>query len=255
MPLANGHFSLCRVIRHTTAEEEKRKGASMALVAGSAWSGTDAPDLGDPQLRDMLVLTHHAHQGVPAMLWVEGSPPETYRRIGSLPPAEEEMQEEGSGSSGWEWFALQASLQWRWDHERETMLREDAEKEAQRKAAQVEGALRYQQYLDGFTLEGLRTKPWFSHWQPYVSEALVSACRGIFVDTIDALIALDQVATTRTRLRILQTCIQRFNDLDDQNGHFIATIEREDICEGFDEIVYACGLRNYKNLADRWRDW
>jgi hypothetical protein len=41
----------------------------------------------------------------------------------------------------------------------------------------------------------------------------------------------------------------------DAEKRFIETVEREDICDEFEAIVHACGLGNYKDLADRWRDW
>jgi hypothetical protein len=43
--------------------------------------------------------------------------------------------------------------------------------------------------------------------------------------------------------------------LDVENRHFIETVEREDLCAAFDEIVHACGLGKHVDLADRWREW
>jgi len=255
MTLPNGLYSTCRIVRHTDAEEAKQKGCPMALVAASAWNGAEIPDLNDSRIRDVLVLNHHFFTGSSALLWVDGSPPEEYRAIGILPSITEEIEEDDAGLSGWLWFGLQAFMQWRWEHEHEAVLREDAENEAQREAAQVDGAIRHRKYLAALTLKGLRRKRWFAHWRPYVSAALVKESRAILVETIDALIALGSEPTVRARIRILRACIYRFNVLDDQNNHFIATIEREDICEAFDEIVYACGLHECKDLADRWRDW
>jgi hypothetical protein len=36
---------------------------------------------------------------------------------------------------------------------------------------------------------------------------------------------------------------------------YIDTTEREDICDAFDLLVYACGLKRRKNLAEKWRNW
>lgn len=254
MPLPNGLYSTCRVLRRSTPEELKRQGIPMALVAGAAWVGTDVPDLRDPRLRQILVLTHHAFRDSPAVLWLEGAPPEEYRIVGNLPPTEEEMQIE-AGSSAWSWFAYQAYAQWRWEHEREAVLQEDAAKEAIWAAAQADGAAQHRRYLDGLTLKGLRKRRWFAGWRSYVKAALVKECRAIFVETIDALIALGPKPGVRPRIRILRSCIYRLNTLDEQNDHFIATVEREDLCEGFQEIVYACGLHDCPDLAERWRDW
>ncbi len=58
-----------------------------------------------------------------------------------------------------------------------------------------------------------------------------------------------------TAIRNLRRCILRLNELDEQYDNFIETVEREDLCAEFDEIVYAVGLHDYEDLAGRWRDW
>ena len=57
--------------------------------------------------------------------------------LGNVPLTTEEMPEDRGASSAWGWFGLQAYLQWRWDHEHEAVLREDAEKELESKRTQV----------------------------------------------------------------------------------------------------------------------
>jgi len=42
---------------------------------------------------------------------------------------------------------------------------------------------------------------------------------------------------------------------DLEHNHFISTIEREEISEEFGQIVYASGLKDRVDLADRWRNW
>ncbi len=58
----------------------------------------------------------------------------------------------------------------------------------------------------------------------------------------------------KTRMAILQECIEGFNTLDANLG-FIETDEREDICVEFEAIVHACGLGAHKELTHRWREW
>lgn len=254
-PLPNGLWSACRVLRHTTQEESKRIGAPMWVVAGSAWAGEAEPDLYDERLREVLVLTHHKWQKQRHILWQEGSPPEEFRALGTLPVTDEDTDETGTGHSGWQAYPVQAWLQWRWDHERDAVLAEDAVQEAQRQVAIAAAPENYRKQLARLTLQGLLKKRRFTGWRGYVPKPLLQACRDYFQTAIEALIALGPSPSVRARIRILRECIRRLNSLDEQNSHFISTIEREDLCAAFDEIVYACGLHNCPDLADRWRDW
>jgi hypothetical protein len=255
MPLADGRFGVCRVLRLCQPEEAKILGEGGMLVAGSAWVGTEAPDVNDLRLREILVLSHHAHENSPNVLWVFDPPPAGFQKLGVIAPTEAEAKMACLSASGWEYFPLQSYLQWRWDHEREAVLREDAEKEEQQKIARKEGVKIRQQYLDSLTLAGLRKKKRFAGWKGYVPNEALIACRQIFLETIDALIALGPDPKVRPRLAVLKRCIVRLNDLDEEHDYFIETIAREDLCEEFDEIVYACGLKQYDDLSDRWRDW
>ena len=254
MPLADGRFGVCRVLRKSREEEAKRQGAIMLLVACSPWIGLEAPDLNEPLLRKILVLSHHSFQNVPNLLWVSGPPPAGFIRLGIIPPTEAEAAMECLSSSAWEYHVHQVYAQWRWDHEREAVLQEDEEKQQKKQVAQVEGARNYQKYLAGLTLEGLRNKRRFVGWQGFVRKKALDACRKDFRETIDALIALGPEPKVIPRIRILKRCITELNRLDEEYG-FIATIEREDLCEEFEEIVYACGFHELQDLADRWRDW
>jgi len=88
-----------------------------------------------------------------------------------------------------------------------------------------------------------------------VPQAALRATRQIFRDTIDAIIASGPEAPEATVLATLRGCIVSLNALDVQHGGFIETLEREDLCEAFKEIVHASGLGHHENLADEWREW
>ncbi len=254
MPLGDGRFGVCRVLRENTAEERKGHGAPYILVAASPWIGSDTPDLGDPQLRKIQKLTHHSWKNDPNILWVSMPPPDDYRLIGTIKPSPADKRRQYSGSGGWA-FAYQVLTEWRWAHDRDAVLREDAEhaekqareyKEFERRRREARGAL---------TLEGLRNKRRFSDWKGYAPDDVITPCRAIFRETIDALLALGNKRKEPAILPILQACIERLNTLDDQNQHFIETTIAEDLIEDFDEIVHACGLHDHEDLVNRWRDW
>lgn len=73
-------------------------------------------------------------------------------------------------------------------------------------------------------------------------------------ETVDRLQELGPNSAQADRMKVLQRCIESFNELDAQS-YFIETVEREDICWEFEAIVRACGLGAHKDLADKWRDW
>jgi len=253
MPLGDGRFGVCRVLRTNTEAERKFHGDPRVLVACSQWIGTETPDLGDAQLRQIQKLTHHSWKNGLNMCWVSEPPPDAFRRIGVIEPSASEKRRKWDASSGWN-FPLGLLMQWRWDHEREAVLREDAEK-LEQQAREREQASRRLQEVAPPTLRTLRTKRRFFGWKGFAPDKAASACRAIFRQSIDAIISLGEKPSKAATLRVLQKCIERLNELDTQYEQFIETTIREELCEEFDEVVQASGLKNYENLADRWRDW
>lgn len=254
MPLGDGRFGACRVLRENAGEERKRHGEPAVLVAGSPWIGTEPPDLADPRLREILPLTHHKWQNAPNANWVSVPPPDDFRAIGVVEPDEADRIYECWSSGGWS-FAFQTELQWRWDHDRESVLREDAERAAEQQRQRAEAERQRKAARGALTLSLLRNKRRFSDWKEFAPAKAISGCRLIFRETIDVLLELGEKPPDEKVLPVLQTCIERLNELDAQHEHFIETTIREELCEEFDEIAAACGLIDWKDLADEWREW
>jgi hypothetical protein len=255
MPLPDGRYGVCRIIRQSDPEEEKWQGGRHALVAVSSWIGEEAPDVNDPRLRDILALNHHAWDNELEVNWVSDPVPGSFRRLGTIEPSHDEERIERFSYTGWESFPLQVYLQWRWDNERETVLREDARQRELMEREREESAKRRQEYLGGLTLDGLKEKRRFSEWEGYAPDEVIAACRIVFRETIDSVVELGANPNEQAVLAVLRRCVERLNELDEQYDQFISTIEREDLCEEFEEVVHASGLRGYENLADRWREW
>lgn len=156
---------------------------------------------------------------------------------------------------GWESPRLQVFAQWRWDHEREAVLAEEATARAAALEAQRQCAQEHEAHLASLTLEQLQEHVFFPHWKTYPSKKATRKSRQIMEETVQALLVLGSEATEQARRAVLQVCIERFNALDEELGFFIETSEREDICEEFEVLVHACGLGAYEGLADEWRDW
>jgi hypothetical protein len=189
------------------------------------------------------------------VLWVSGPVPGSFRRLGTIEPSHDEKSIECFSYGGWESFPLQAHRQWRWDNERDIVLQEDARQRELEERKREESAKHYQEYLGGLTLEGLKKKRRFSGWKGYVPDKVIAACRRVFRETIDSVVELGANPKKRAILAVLQRCVERLNELDEQYNHFIMSIERDELCEEFYEIVHASGLRGYEDLADRWREW
>jgi hypothetical protein len=254
MPLPDGRYGVCRVIRRSTPQEEKILGEGYVLVAASSWIGKTTPDVAEPRLREILLLNHHAWKNKPEVNWVSDPIPDSYRRFGAVEPSLNEERMECFSLSGWESFPLQVHRQWQWDNERDAVIREDDRQKESEAREREESGKRHQEYLGTLTLEGLKKKRRFSEWKGYVPVKLGAACRKVFKETIDGIIELGPHPKKRAVLTILRRCIETLNELDEQHK-FISTIEREDLCEEFDEIVHACGFRGEEELADRWREW
>ncbi len=246
-PLEDGRRCVCRVLR--VAEDHSR-----VLVVASPWVGTQPPDLGDPRLREVFSPTHHSWRGDPWISWITVPVPATFTRLGEIPPTEAEaVRDCASWAGGWESFPLQVFLQWRWDHERDKVLAEDAAEERAAKAAREEERRAYRP-LPTQTLEDRRRRVPFESWTGYVDPPALRGARRIIRETIDALIALGPEASEPARIDAFRHCVERFNRLDEEQ-QFIDTIEREDICELLDELAGLVGLDDYDDCLTGRRNW
>jgi hypothetical protein len=97
----------------------------------------------------------------------------------------------------------------------------------------------------------------FQQWDGYVSGGLVKASRDLFQQLIESLIALGSTPSVTDVLFVLQSFIEAMNRLDSENGHWITTVEREDICEALDRVIELTGLQDREELDEGtiWRDW
>ncbi|MBT3202182.1 MAG: hypothetical protein HN350_19945 [Phycisphaerales bacterium] len=254
VPLADGRYSVCRVLCHAEGEQARHFGEPSVLVACSAWIGSEIPDVDDPELRSILHLTHHTWPGDPELLWLSDPVPEEFVPIGSIQPTAEDKSLECLASGGWQSMSLQPLLQWNWDHDRQTVLEEDE----RRKAAEIEQRTKANQnnlqQPAKLTLEELSDHKFFQAWGGCTPVKALRASRKIMKNTVRDLSKLDPSASENDRMAVLQNCIESFNTLDGEL-QFIDTIEREDICEEFEMIAQACGLGGHENMADEWRDW
>jgi hypothetical protein len=253
--LDDGRFGVCRVLRQAHGNDVRTLGEPSVLVACSSWIGEAIPDPAEPALRKILLQTHHLWNGQPEVFWANDPPPGNFQRIGTIPPTPEERKTKCDTLAGWEVCQMSPLFQWRWDHDREAVLAEDAreeEIEEQENRKRIEAATKD---LKSLTLETLSAHRFFKNWKDYPPKEAIKASRALMKRTLKALAALGPKSKKDARRAVLQECIEGFNSLDATMGHFIETMERDDICSEFDLLVNACGLGDCENLADEWRDW
>jgi hypothetical protein len=252
-PLADGRLSVCRVLLDATSAEAKWWGGPVVFVAVSAWIGSEIPSVDDPALRPILHLNHHVWGNEPSTLWVSEALPSNFLFLGKIGPTDEEQALSRLKFGRWEHLTIQPLAQWRWDHERDVVLAEDALRKQAEAECHLVAQKRRDEYLSRVTLEELRTRRFFGGWKIPPAGA-VRASRKLMTRTVERLLELGPSASSDARMAVLQECIEAFNELDAELK-FIETDEREDICAEFEAVVYACGLGAHQELADRWREW
>jgi hypothetical protein len=258
MPLADGRYGACRVLRARAANDEPFIDRESTVVAATQFIGDAPPSLDEPALRRVLVLSHHCHGGTPedaCTLWLEGPPPATFTRIGNIEPTPAERTIPCNSASGWPYFPVQVLMQWRWDNERDAVFAEDAAEEAAEIARRAEGDKQRRAELDRMTYASFRAQKLFAHWSGHVPKQMIAESRKLMRQTATRLEKLGPKPDRDAARAILRDCILAFNRLDDGNDHWIATIEREDICEHFYELAHLAGFDDEPELADEWRDW
>ena len=251
MPLEDGRFGACRVIQ----KDPMILGIERILVAATPWIGSSKPELSEPLLKKILLLNHHNWSNKPAILWISDTAPSDFKLIGSLKPSAAEEQIPCSSFHNWDFFPFSVLMQWRWDNDREAVMKEDEERQQKETNLREVEANKRREYLSKITLKELQNKKRFKNWEGYVTEIVLEAARNIFRGTIDAVIDLGPDASDESILDKLKWCIISLNNLDADHDGFIETEEREDLCAEFEEIVHASGLGHYKDLVDEWREW
>ena len=250
MPLADGRTGICRVLRR-----EINHGVPYVLVAVSDWIASDPPALNDPAVRRMLFLTHHSWSGKPVMLWISDPPPQEFRNLGCIKVLPKDTKADCGSYSGWDSLPLQLLLQWRWDHEREKVLAEDAAKKDLEAAKRSITARKRSEYLATVSFADLLAKDLFPTWDEYPPKKAKEGCRRIVQSFIKNLDASPKPLTCDFARDQLKECVQELSKFDSEQKHFIETVEREDLHEVLEEVLHAAKFPELaENIAD-WRDW
>ena len=243
-PLGDGRFGVVRVLRTKVGS-----GHAFAFVEPSAWIGSSPTRPSDSQIRIPLKLMHHSWSKQRFAQWVFTPPPASFVYVGGIPvfPEDDQFCEESYGS--WEFLPRQILVQWRWDNDRESLLREESERKEKRAKDAILANERRKEMLRSITIDSLVTRTWFDSWD---EEDSLQRSRAIVKNLIQKISAEPKLTKTKVR-SLLKGAVKEFNVIEE--GDFIETIHREEIFEAFDLIMCAAKQPELVEEIDRWRRW
>lgn len=247
-PTGDGRWAAGRVLRR-----QFEGGAWAALLASSRWLGAAPPPLDEPLLRETLVLTHHQWKGTRDVRWTYDPPPADFLILGKIPPTAEELTEPCYTYGGWQSTPLQALTQWRWDHDREALLQEEAARAADDAQRRRQAALVRAEYQRTLTLASLAERSWLDSWDAEPLGSLKLDSQQLLTQLVAQLQSQTKLTKPLVR-RLLKQTVEAFNQLDAAKP-FIHTLEREELCEAFEQIVCAAGFPHLADELDQWRNW
>jgi hypothetical protein len=237
----------------TVLDRKTESGYCVVFVAPSSWIGFTPDRPTDSELRNLLILNHHSWQKVPAGVWVFTPPPDSFTPVGQTSVTEQSHFRVGQRYATWESCSLQILLQWRWDHDREALLTEEAD-QAMRDAEEMrKKAQRRDEMLRTITLDSLAVRKWFDHWDEDLDGPYIIPSRAILATTTDALSTSPKITKSLAR-KHLKAAVIAFNKLE-KSLPFIETTHREDIYEALELMMFASRQPDLTDEIDDWRDW
>jgi hypothetical protein len=249
MPLSDGRLGVCRILRIGSD-----LGAPAVLVATSPWIGVESPSLASSEIQKTLRLTHHSWSGNPYVVWISEPPPATFTKLGQIHLPKKDLKTDSGSLAAWDSLPLQVLTQWRWDNEREAVLTEDIERERNAARELTRRGEERKQYLSKVTLAELAQKDLFPQWDEYPPPDARRDTLNAMHELIDRLRSAPKLTASAARTQ-LEMAVHKLNQLDQLHGGFIETIEREDICDAFEEILAAAKFPELLESIHDWRDW
>jgi hypothetical protein len=239
-----------------------------------------APTLkGAPKAKAVFEVQPHSHHNWNRLVlggWVSVPPPPEVRLLGNLPVRVEEaeqvvhpetwvklpgkkppgMAEKVVPLSGWELIVEQARRQWRWDHEREAVLAEDAKNELAQQAKfkeAIEAQAKKNEALKKKGVKGLAKTRFFASWKGEVPAPMVKDAEALMREAVSSLEGKSAAQATRR----LTQLVKAFNKLDGKHEKTFDTIEREDIMDAISTVALACGVSDddFEEKIDAERDF
>jgi hypothetical protein len=177
--------------------------------------------------------------------------------VGSLPLTEEEkaLGEKNSSYSAWSFASVNAEGEWRWEHDKETLLSEHVLQKEETKQRKQAAKDRLENRLSKLTWEKLLAEDCFERWKetpPFPPSAFKNAMRQRVNEPISELQALGEKYPRAKVRKILKSLVNDITLLDQKFDFVIETEEREDIYNVFDDLTF---LSKQRCLMDEIPDW
>jgi hypothetical protein len=205
-------------------------------------------------------MTHHERRRPMMGCWVSVGPPAGVRSLGVVPlrahEGERVLHPEPWVKATLKTAVLAAKVlplascdvvmadaraQFRWVHEREAVLAEDARAEHQR-LDQFSAALAAQgketEALARRGVTALKARRFFGAWKGQLPRALISDAELALRETVLSL----EGRTAKQAARALTKLVRTFNRLGPAHGHTFDSTEAEDIMDAVGTVALACGV-------------
>ncbi|MDQ0721943.1 hypothetical protein QF049_003204 [Paenibacillus sp. W4I10] len=71
------------------------------------------------------------------------------------------------------------------------------------------------------------------------------------------LIALQETKDSERMMKAVEEVVVRFNEMNEANGYFIETMEREELADFIDKAARLTGLdiEEDEDITEEWREW
>ncbi|MDP2275205.1 MAG: hypothetical protein Q8K32_30955 [Archangium sp.] len=236
---------------------------------------TRANSLTSPLLFEVQPHSHHSWNRPQLGGWVSEGPPAAVRWVGvvalrkgeaervlhpalwvKLDTKTAELSRKVLPLVGWPLLVDDARAQWRWEHEREAVLAEDAKREREKTsvfeaAIAAQGKRRATMQKKGVST--LKRKRFFAAWKGAVPVAMIKEAEAAMQA---AVLSLEGKSPAQAARR-LSSLVRTFNKLDGKHGRSFDTIDREDIMDAVSTVAFACGVADdvFDEVIDAVRDF
>jgi hypothetical protein len=264
--LEDGRYGACRVLRRLPigksgmGEWTSQPTGWCVRIAVTPWIGKKPPTLKDPQLREVLTLTHHSWEGDQEIYLVDAPPGGDFERIGNLPPTNKERRgKDGTLAGEWarEIWGQQVLMQWEWDHvDRAQLLSRENQQKGRAAKKEDRAAARRLAKLKKMSLTDFRSSRFLTRWTRLASKEAVQEMRQSFHNAIDRMIALGPKAKRNQLLAEVKRLILQWNKLHKKHGGFMTTTERDDLCVHLADLFVVAGLNEDDPIEffEKWED-
>jgi hypothetical protein len=209
------------------------------ILAALDWVGGPRPSPEEIANAPVLEVNHHSWAPHPELLNVHHLVPQSWKKVGHRAPDPTLT----CSSYGWpDSITIQIDMQWRWNHERAKVLREDAARNRaeQRKRDRARAKERARRWR--LTLRQLRREPVLPRDVYPFSLPELTAARKVVREALDALLELGQRKAPQERRAILERCAQRLARIDAATGIF-RKLGTPFFRQALDEMAHAAGTR------------